>query len=295
MSGMPPPPSSRGSQPARSGLSMPESWDARHSDGAAPRVKPQPPPPPKRSRGGSGSKTVLAVAAVLGVTAAAGYAAWELSKPVGEDRAPAPAASTSGEPSAQPAGSSAALASASASAASSAPSASAVTRKRREPPADVTACFAELLPDDAFRDTKPELDKLCTGPKAYRTMLELKGAMVAAGKRDVTEAMSEWSKLGWYETAAFVVMRAHCCPDAPAPKAYKDVEKCRYEESLAWLTNALDDRHSMTKAVRAHTESINCIVSKGLADQFGRGGLPYGGELVYFDRILQRIRKARDR
>ena len=128
----------------------------------------------------------------------------------------------------------------------------------------------------------------------HGTMVKLKSEVVRAGGHGVSDGMKEWSQLGWYEVAAFAVMRTHCCPDAAALVVrQRKIGQCRLEESLAWLANAIDDDDDMQQAVRAYTNAVRCITSKGYAESFGQYELPKGGELTIFDRILQRIRKLR--
>ncbi len=161
-------------------------------------------------------------------------------------------------------------------------------------PDNPTLCFEQLMPSDAFGQLSVDVAFCCEQTAAYSTMVKLKSEVVRAGGHGVTEAMKEWSQLGWYEMAAFAVMRTHCCPDSPALVVrLPRIEACRLEESLAWLANAIDDEEDMQQAVRAYTKAVGCITSKGYSESFGQYYLPQGGELTIFDRILQRILKLR--
>jgi hypothetical protein len=237
------------------------------------------------------AKIVLAVLLVLVVTAVTGLIAWELTSPPEQlgpvPPAPSPRTAAPEAPSAAP----------------NAPAPSGKPAERAAPPAlrkpstrkqqGASACFAALLPADAFGERAPDLDACCRGTDAYDRMLKLKTEVVRTGRAEPTEAMQEWSRLGWYETAAFAVMRAHCCPDAAALEAPRVVSRCKMDEALAWLANALDDPRAMSEAVRAFGAAAECISDKGRPDLFGRSGPPNGGEIVFLGNVIERVRKAR--
>ncbi|HHH30845.1 MAG TPA: hypothetical protein ENK57_21215 [Polyangiaceae bacterium] len=274
---------------------MPESWDLRYSRQGAPKVPP-PVPAARPPRGGPRLTIVLGVLAVVAATVGAGAVAWYLTTPV---PAPVPeptAAVTETASSPATAGHAPSAAATAAAAASATASATASAAPGPPPPPeDERACFAQLMPEDAFGETAPDLKGACTGRSAYATTLVLKSAVVAAGGNGVTEAMREWSKLGWYETAAFAAMRAHCCPDAEALTVSDHFGVCQLEEALAYITNAIDDEAEMKEALDDYHDAVMCLTGKGWANAFGRGGPPYGGEKVYFERVMDRIDKARGR
>jgi len=273
------------------GIVMPESWDARHSD----MVRPTAEVPDLGTMGarlparhpwlvpalGGGAVVVVLVILVL---------VWPDGEPerptrtvvtmTVEPQPPAPTQAPQPRPTAKPS-------------ASAAPTESAAALPP-PPPDNPTLCFEQLMPKDAFGELSVDVAYCCEETAAYGTTVKLKAEVVRAGGHGVSEAMKEWSQLGWYEMAAFAVMRTHCCPDAPALVVrQRKIEQCQLEESLAWLANAIDDEEDMQEAVRAYTKAVRCITSKGYAESFGQYDLPQGGELTIFDRILQRILKLR--
>jgi serine/threonine-protein kinase len=317
--GPPPPPSQRSSQappsqappsrPSGPGLPIPESWDVRISGHNMPAVIPPsaPPPPSQRTppsrtlrpaprRGPSRTVLMLGVVAVFAVTAAAASIAWKLAG--ARAQATPGTGASAGAPSAQgaPAAASAPAGPAPAPATGASSTASAAAAKTPPPiPSDKGACFATLLPQETFGARPPRLDDACSGTRAYQSMLVIKAAIVRAGGQSVTPAMDEWSKLGWYETAAFAAMRAHCCAEAAALTTPPVFAKCKMDEALAYIANALDDAKAMREALDAYGRAATCIAGLGGADAFGRWGAPYGGEDAFFSRIHERIKKARGR
>jgi hypothetical protein len=261
---------------------MPDSWDVRRSGQRMPLGLP-PLPAAAAKRKSSRMPIVIGIVGVVAVSAAAATVAWYLTSP--RPRTPPPvetAAASAPEPAPVPAPAPAPV-----------PTASAPAPKLA--PKDARACFAQLMPTDAFGDTTPDLKPACSGRRAYPTTLVLKSAVVAAGKNSVTDAMREWSMLGWYETAAFAAMRAHCCPDAKALTVTSTFAECRLEEALAYVANAIDDPDKMKDATKKYQAAVMCLTGRGWANAFGRGGPPYGGEMVHFDKVMKRIAGARGR
>ena len=293
-----PPPSGPTSRP---GLPMPDSWDARFT--ASRMAAPMPPAPAHGGRRKRSTVMILGVVAVMATTAAAAIIAWSLTSPDNEDKSPArpvpntaaTSATTTRAPAKTPTPPAPDSAASTKTAAKPAPTHAGAPKSAPPIPKDKRACFATLLKDDAFGHTEPNLDRCCGGKRAYQTMLQLKSAIVRAGGSGITETMAEWSKLGWYEMPAFAVMRAHCCPDAPALTVPRMFALCRIEESLAYISNALDDEKKMTAALDDFDKAAQCMARRGWSDAFGRGGSPYGGERTYFERIMQRVRAARGR
>jgi serine/threonine-protein kinase len=238
---------------------------------------------------------ILGFLAIVAVTAAAASIAWNLTTP--SSPKPAPTAPTASTPSPAPAsrGSTAGSPTTATSTATSASASSPSGPSKPAPiPDDEAKCFESLLPKNAFGRYEPKLDKACSKKYAYDAMLVVKTAIVrAGGSYTVTPAMQEWSNMGWFETAAFAAMRAHCCPDAPALKAPKRQAMCKMEEALAYITNAIDDEKEMKDALKKFYEGARCVARRGGGPAWGRFDAPYGGEEKYFDKIYQRIRKAR--
>ncbi len=162
------------------------------------------------------------------------------------------------------------------------------------PPMDLRQCLAELLPEDGLPEKGPSLKGVCEKKSDYGAMLVLKTEIVRHGGHiRVTPAMAEWSRLGWYETAAFAAMRSRCCPDASALKSPTRFESCRMEESLAYIANAVGDEDAMTEALEDYRRAATCVARKGGAGAYGRLSLPGKAEQVYVRRILKRMKTAR--
>ncbi len=278
--------------PSGPGIQIPDAWDADFEQQASsPGPSPQQaqvdrsPEPPNLV----GARVVLAAAIVLLLCVVAGGVAWQLSSPSTQPLPSATGSAATPEPLSAPAPRTATAAS------RARPSAAPKASERPAPkrPQTPSSCITSLLPDDAFGPRQPDLSARCRDRRAYPGALRLKSALVAAaGPTKVTEATREWSKLGWYEIAAYALLRSECCPDAKALVAPKLIRACKLEGALAWIANASDHKE-MDRAAEAFHKAARCIALSGAAEIFGREGPPYGGERKYFDQIAARVRKAR--
>jgi hypothetical protein len=154
-----------------------------------------------------------------------------------------------------------------------------------------------MLPPETFGAAAPDLSFVCADRRAFQgaTALEAEIVKAAGGASTVTVAMDEWSRLGWYQLAAYALMRGHCCPDAQGLKVPEAMAPCKLEAALCWLPNALGDPGELVKALASFGRAASCLSQTGLAEQLGQQGPPSGGETAYLERLLARIRRDRAR
>jgi hypothetical protein len=121
---------------------------------------------------------------------------------------------------------------------------------------------------------------------------------VRSHRNNISDGMREWALLGWYETAAFAVVRGRCCPGA-APLKLPETGACTpLPEVLAGISTAAAATtdpadKALKKAVDAYTSDVHCIVRSGIAARFGRVGNPQGGEDTTFMRFLGQVVAAK--
>jgi hypothetical protein len=274
ISSLPPPPFRRSADPPASV--------------ATPEAQPQA-PPRRRWR----LPVVLAVVILVGL--AAGYYFTSESAPQGplpaDPSAPiatAPAPGTTAPP--PPA-----------SAPSVAPSASGPVTMAAPPapaaPIDVTACVKPLFPADSL-DASSDFAFVCAEADPIKGGAAVRTQLVRAHK-NMTDGMKEWALLGWYELAAFSVLRAQCCPGAPPqklpelPRGCTPVPDALGEIAAAARATSEPADPALKKAVDAYTDDVHCVVRAGLATRFGRVGNPQGGEDTTFMRFLGRVVAAK--
>ncbi len=162
-------------------------------------------------------------------------------------------------------------------------------------PGDVRACMETFFPEDTFVGRQPKLGFLCKVTNPHKGSLEIRTVVVLSGggMKGVTDGMHEWSTIGWYGMAAYVVIRDRCCESAAPLKAPKTVAKCDFEQVLAKLGPAVNgnDDDAAEQALKDYTKAINCLARGGAARLFDQSGFPKGGERTTFMKLFKRARK----
>ncbi len=139
---------------------------------------------------------------------------------------------------------------------------------------------------------------MCAEPDVLKGAAGVRAELVRAHKNE-SEGMREWALLGWYELAAFSVIRGRCCPSPPPLKMAEVPRSCApvpevlaaIDEAIVSAADVSDER--LRKAVDAYTHDVYCIVRTGIAARFGRIDNPQGGEDTAFKGFLGRVIQAK--
>ncbi len=196
-------------------------------------------------------------------------------------------------------GSSLAAAARSASEAAAPGSAGSAAAPRAPAPApvaveDVGECARSTFAAGSFDPASPPaFASMCAETDPRRGAESARTALVIAGThRPVSDGMREWAMLGWYEMAAFAVMRARCCPGAAPLVLPKPLGACApLDDALNALGAAAArraDQATLDEALGAFTKSVSCVVRSGGANLFGAYPTPRGGEDTTFRKTLAR-------
>ncbi|MEZ4219769.1 MAG: hypothetical protein R3B13_02490 [Polyangiaceae bacterium] len=269
-----PPGTSSPPPPASAASDAPERLPARPS-------RPPTQPPPSKGR------RLIPVLAVVGIVVGVG-AAWAVTsiKPKPETKAQAsasPPIATQEGPGAPAAETSAAQFSL-----AEVP----VTGESEELTGDKTAtCVAAHLPKGAFAKP-PSFDWLCAERDPREGGGKLRTAVVAgAGGASVTDAMKIFSKLGWFEMAAFTLIRGGCCPtDAPAIELPEPATGCNaMAPALTDLAKAVSGEQALDEAVAKASETFSCEAKANRASLFRRTAPPAAHEAAAFRDLVKSL------
>ncbi len=208
-------------------------------------------------------------------------AAWGLSSTRQSDPAPAPVASAGLALAAEP--------SAKAIELSEVP----VTGEGQGQTAEIdktASCVGAYLPKGAF-GKPPELNWLCGESEPNKGAQALRVAIVGnAPKGEVTNAMKLWARLGWYDMAAFAVVRAGCCAEPKSlslPAAGSGCEPMA--DSLRELSKEIVAGRSYADALKRYDGAVQCEVNQGRGALFGRAARPEPGEDTAFKEFVDAI------
>ena len=154
----------------------------------------------------------------------------------------------------------------------------------------LASCVAGYLPKGAFGKA-PELDWLCSETDPRVGGEKLHSAVVAGAPRGTTtDAMKIFAKIGWYDMAAFAVVRAGCCPDAPPLVIPKLSDSCtKMDESLREVGEAVVAMKPVEPALKKYTESIHCELNLSRGVVLRRKERPAGGEDTAFLELVKKL------
>lgn len=146
------------------------------------------------------------------------------------------------------------------------------------PPEDPEVCVVRHLPSATFEGKKMPLGFICEEGDPHRGATELKSRIVKAGLGSVTPGMRFWAGLGWYEMAAYSVLRARCCKSKPA-LSFRFPLACPLDQALRdleWATTAADEA-AIGKALDDYRARALCLARAGQGGPLGQTTAPGTG------------------
>src|SRR5262249_14351595 len=149
---------------------------------------------------------------------------------------------------------------------------------------DVTECASPVFAPGTFDDSPPpDQGYICNEVDPRRGAAALRADVVRANKgRATSDAMREWSLLGWYEMAVFSVIRARCCPDAaplalPAlPDSCVQLDGALNDLGAAAAGKTREDGNTVERAMVRYADAIRCAVRSSASMTYPYGGHPKG-------------------
>jgi len=118
----------------------------------------------------------------------------------------------------------------------------------------------------------------------------LRVAVINGGKGTVNEAMKIFARIGWYDMAAFAVVRAGCCENAkplslPAPST-----GCTpMADSLREIGSSVVASRSYDEPMKTYTAAIHCEMNAGKAGALRHTTRPAGGEDSAFGELVHAV------
>jgi hypothetical protein len=151
----------------------------------------------------------------------------------------------------------------------------------------MATCVAGYLPKGAFVAT-PKLDWLCgetdprLGAERFRTAVVKGGAGT-----QITDAMKLFSRIGWYDMAAFAVARGGCCADAEPIELPVPIEGCAdMGQALREIAKNVLASQPFDEPAERYNKAINCEVGANRAYLFRHTGrMQHYQELAFRDLI----------
>ena len=154
----------------------------------------------------------------------------------------------------------------------------------------MATCVGGYLPKGSFAKP-PDVSWMCNERDPREGGIKLRTAVVQGAPVGApNEAMKLFSRLGWYEMAAFAVIRAGCCADAEAITLPDPSPNCkRMDEPLRELGQAVVAGQNHEAALKAFNDAIHCELNSGRAATYRRAARPQGGEDTAFQELVKVI------
>lgn len=155
----------------------------------------------------------------------------------------------------------------------------------------VGSCVSGYLPKGTF-DKAPDMSWVCDESDPRTGAEKLRVAVINGGKGTTSEAMKIFARMGWYDMAAFGVVRAGCCENAKPLSLPPPSTGCTpMDESLRDIGSSVVASRSYEEPMKAYTASIHCEVNAGKGSAFRHPARPAGGEDSAFGELVHAVQQ----
>ena len=153
----------------------------------------------------------------------------------------------------------------------------------------LSSCVMGYMPKNTF-GSAPDFSGICdqTDPRAGADKLRVAVVASAPKTGGATDAMKIFARIGWYDMAAFAVVRAGCCPD-PKPLQLPEPSKTCGDmaEALRGVGQEVVANHPAEESLKKYTAAIHCELNVGRGQIFRKAERPSGGEDSAFLELVK--------
>jgi hypothetical protein len=153
----------------------------------------------------------------------------------------------------------------------------------------LSSCVMGYLPKNTF-GSAPDFSGFCdqTDPRAGADNLRV--AIVGSAPKSgiTTDAQKLFARMGWYDMAAFAVVRAGCCPDAKPLELPEPGKACdNMAQALSSVGQEVVANHPAEESLKKFTAAIHCELNLGRGPIFRKAERPAGGEDSAFLELVK--------
>ena len=153
----------------------------------------------------------------------------------------------------------------------------------------IGSCVSGYLPKGTF-EKAPDMSWVCEESDPRSGAEKLRVAVINGGKGTTTEAMKIFARIGWYDMAAFAVVRAGCCENAkPLALPPASASCSAMDESLRDIGSAVVAQRSYDEPMKAYTAAIHCEMNAGKGGALRHTARPAGGEDSAFGELVHAV------
>ena len=153
----------------------------------------------------------------------------------------------------------------------------------------IGSCVSGYLPKGTF-DKAPDMSWVCEESDPRTGAEKLRVAVINGGKGNVNEAMKIFARIGWYDMAAFAVVRAGCCENAkPLALPTPSTGCTAMADSLREIGSSVVASRSYDESMKAYTAAIHCELNAGKGPTLRHAARPAGGEDSAFVELVHAV------
>jgi len=155
----------------------------------------------------------------------------------------------------------------------------------------VSSCVIGYLPKNTF-GSAPDFSGICEQADPRAGADKLRVAIVASAPKGSapTDAQKIFARIGWYDMAAYAVVRAGCCPDAKPLELPEASKSCgNMAEALREVGQEVVANHPAEEPLKKYTAAIQCEISSGRGAIFRKAERPAGGEDSAFLELVKAV------
>ena len=97
------------------------------------------------------------------------------------------------------------------------------------------------------------------------------------------------SRIGWYDMAAFAVVRAGCCEDARIELPETGSQCAKMDRALSEIAHAVIGGQAYEGARKAYEQAIGCELDAGKSAVFRRATRPQSAEAEAFAELVKAV------
>jgi hypothetical protein len=151
------------------------------------------------------------------------------------------------------------------------------------------SCVSGYMPKGTY-EKPPDMAWVCDETDPRNGAEKLRVSIINGAKGATTDAMKIFARIGWYDMAAFSVVRAGCCENAkplalPAPSTGCSA----MDEALRDVGSAVVAARSYDEPLKKYTAAIHCEMNAGKGAILRHPNRPAGGEDSAFGELVHAV------
>jgi hypothetical protein len=153
----------------------------------------------------------------------------------------------------------------------------------------IGSCVSGYLPKGTF-EKAPDMSWVCEQSDPVAGAEKLRVAVINGGKGSVTDAMKIFSRIGWYDMAAFAVVRAGCCEAAKPLSLPPPSAGCTaMDEALRDIASSVVASRSYDEPLKTYAAAIQCELNAGRGAALHHTTRPATGEDGAFGELVHAV------